>query len=459
MIRKVRKNIVAGLSISTLLMACSHNFEERNSPLEMSAPLSWKQWSGPITSSQLNWHSFNDIYLNALISEALKENLNLESARRTLQRAIIQDQVNKGSRSPLVNFNAAASRNGQLDGGSVNSFSLSVPASYEVDLWGRRGQRIENSEIFAELARIDLQTSRISIAALVAEFYFGLRSTDRLILLKERSLASIVKQREITDARVRGGVATVTDLDRQDVQVADLQASIEDLRSTRKQTENRLAVLLGKSPQDFSFQADQNFDLASAPLLTIGTPLEVLRHRPDIKSAELRLASAHVSAELVRTRLFPSLAVSVSASANNSNLSNIFDFVFLPWDVASNFSAPLLDGGARRAELELAELDLDNEVTFYKDTILNALVDLESAFASEESLRRQQETIRRQSVIQERISEETKVKFNSGRASSLDLIIEEQNLIRIEEAEVSLWRQSMLITISLLRATGVEPSD
>jgi outer membrane protein TolC len=78
-------------------------------------------------------------------------------------------------------------------------------------------------------------------------------------------------------------------------------------------------------------------------------------------------------------------------------------------------------------------------VTAYKRTILNALLDVESALAGELSLRCQQQSAERQRKIQEHVLRETKAKFNSSRISSLDLITEERYLIGIEEQEVEIW--------------------
>lgn len=444
--------------LAASLTACGKQVEPSLSPGEQLAPVSWKQWTGPVETSRLTWNSFQDPILEDMISEALENNLTIESAARSLERARIQHNVTDGTRQPQVSAQISAERAGQIDGGSSSLFSLSIPASYEFDVWGRRAHRVEAARLQTELASLRLHTVRISIASSVADFYFSLRSIDRQLSLKARSRESIVRQRDMTASRVKGGVAITRALDQLEVQVANLETSIEELKSQRRQQEGRLAVLLGKMPQDFTFEVNPGYLLPGAPPLSIGTPAEVLRHRPDIKTAELQLLLADIEAEQVRTQLFPSLTVTAAASTNADKLDGLFDFVSLPWSVGSFLTLPILDGGARKADVLLATLEQDEQVTQYRQSVLDALVDVETALASEASLRRQQATAERQRQIQERISSDTKAMFNSGRLSSLDLIIEEQNLINIEETEVRLWQQSMAVTISLLRAFGVDPA-
>lgn len=104
----------------------------------------------------------------------------------------------------------------------------------------------------------------------------------------------------------------------------------------------------------------------------------------------------------------------------------------------SNLSLPVIDGGARRAELELAELSLDQKILFYKTAVLCALQDMKFVLSSDAALKRQQASATRQAEILRRVSEQTQANFNAGRMSSLDLIPEEENLIRIEETSYNI---------------------
>ena len=97
-------------------------------------------------------------------------------------------------------------------------------------------------------------------------------------------------------------------------------------------------------------------------------------------------------------------------------------------------------------------------ITHYKKTILNALRDVETALARQESIARQKESLERKRQSQEKVSKEAKARFEAGSISSINLLQDENALIRVQEQEVNLWLRGKLSAIGLLRVFGVDPN-
>lgn len=452
----IQKHFLMAVSSTLLLAGCAGKIETAPSPLADMTPDGWKNWTAPEPNNFLSWGSLNDPALIDLIHQGLSNSLDMESAEQRLERAKLNYSSSEASRLPFVSASASASRSGELDGGSGNNFSASLSASYEVDIWGRRKQRIASSELNVQDAKISMQSARISLASAIADAYFNIRAMDKKIILQQKSLTSAIEQRKFVEARLKAGLVIRNDLDRQDVQIADLETNIEGIKSSRSLRVNSLAVMLGKAPGDFTF-AESDDVLNTPSILSPNTPAEILRNRPDIKFQEISLAQSLISVDLVRTDLYPSFSLSTGANAGSSNLGNLFDVITLPWSVAVNAALPLLDGKARETQIKLAALGHEQVITSYKKTILVALSDVESALARQASIGRQKESFARKVASQQRVSRDTQEKYKAGKASAFDLLIDSNALIGVEQQEVDLWLSSVTSTVGLLRAFGIDP--
>lgn len=451
------KNIIAISLASTLLVACGGKIETKPSPLPALTPTAWSEWKAPQTAAFLSWDSLNDPILSGLIKEGLANNLDMESAEQSLRASNLSFAAAQATRLPFVSTAGSASRSGQIDGSSYSSFSTSLSASYELDVWGRRGNRINSAQINLEGSEISLQSARISIAGQIADTYLNIRALDKKIALNNKSLKSANDLKNFIQARMNVGLAIRNELDRQEVQIANLESNIEATKSSRHQLVNTLAVLMGKTPGSYSFTEIEG-TLIAPNKLSPATPAEVLRHRPDIKQAELSLARSYIDVDMVRTSLYPRFSLSTGASTSGGALDDLFKVVSLPWSAATSINLPILDAKARKTEVALAALGHEQVITRYKKTILGALRDVESALANQDSIARRRESLSREIASQQRVSNETREKYKAGRADAIDLLLDDNALIRIELSEVDFWRNSMSSTIGLLRAFGVDPA-
>ncbi len=449
---------VTAIMISISLTACAPRLDMNDTPLQKLTPKAWKKWSAPDTSSYISWDTLNDPRLKQLLGRALINNLDIETARQRLKSSEISLRSQKSALYPSLSFNNNISYGGDLNTSRNNaSFSRSIPASYEIDIWGRNSDRAKSAQHRVHIAKISLRSARISLAARVSAAYFNITALDRRLDLRRLSLQKAFELREFVKARFEGGLAVAMDLDRQDVQVADLQTAIEELKASRAASENNLAVLLGKTPEEFEFKK-QNIPLTASKKLLPSAPIDILRARPDIQIAESSLAISHISYDLMRKRLYPTFSLSAAASLASNSLSTFFDVLSLPFRAAAGSSIPLFDGGRRQAEIDQASLSHKMVITNYKRTILNALRDVETALARQESIARQKESLERKRQSQEKVSKEAKARFEAGSISSINLLQDENALIRVQEQEVNLWLRGKLSAIGLLRVFGVDPN-
>jgi NodT family efflux transporter outer membrane factor (OMF) lipoprotein len=455
MTMRVRKALIF-IFVFILLSACVNKLSEVDSPLIQMTPDQWRQPKLPDAVNTLLWTAFQDPVLDRLMSAALEKNLSIELTKQRLHAAQIALQSLRASVLPRVNLTGGYTRNGGKHLANNNRWITQAGAAYEVSLWGRVAKQTQLKVFDRSVAEVDLQAARITLASKIAEKYFRLWSTDRRLQLQKQSLGKAKKRRELVNARFKGGLAIMSDVDRQDVLVADLETNIADLNSNRTLLENSLAVLLDTPLQSFNFDVNSR-QLSSLIKLSPGTPAEILRNRPDIKTAELSLAQSHINVDLVRTRLYPTLDLTAAISYSADDLGSLFDTALLPWNVLVDFAQPIFDGGVRQAELDREALRHQQVITKFKSTVLTAIQDVESVLVQQASIIRQQESVKRKRAAQQRITDQAALKYLQGEISALDLLIDENALIEVEKQEVDVWLRGMLASIYLLRALGVDP--
>lgn len=133
--------------------------------------------------------------------------------------------------------------------------------------------------------------------------------------------------------------------------VAQVEASLLDLRQQVKEVENSLSILLGDVPGTIERGrlAGQEFPQE----LAVGVPLQLLSRRPDVKSAELSLASAFYSINAARSAFYPSITLSGTAGWTNSAGSMIVNPGKLLLSVIDSLTQPLFNKGLNVAQLKM----------------------------------------------------------------------------------------------------------
>ena len=90
-----------------------------------------------------------------------------------------------------------------------------------------------------------------------------------------------------------------------------VSGSLIELKRQVREVENSLSVLLAKAPQpiDRSTLEDQ----VMPEELMAGVPLQLLENRPDVKVAEMTLASAYYTTNKARAAFYPGINITATA--------------------------------------------------------------------------------------------------------------------------------------------------
>src|SRR5690606_11238716 len=154
--------------------------------------------------------------------------------------------------------------------------------------------------------------------------------------------------------------------------------------------EHALAVLLGQPPSQFGLDAGRMPGLV--PVIPAGLPSQLLERRPDVAAAERRTAQANARIGVAQAAWFRDLTLSPQYGYRGSQCAQWLRAPFHFWSLGPALALTVLDGGARRAQLEEARAIYDEQVANYRLTVLQALQEVEDFLVQLRVLEQEQET-------------------------------------------------------------------
>ncbi len=405
---------VPALVICSLLLSCAPRGVRVNPPVELPGRFSVE---GHAALPERWWVALGDAKLNSLIREALQGNFTLRSAWDRLEQARAVAAKSGAPLIPDVEGAAGVARSVQKTAGMPRiygtEYSLGLSASYELDLWGRIRSAYDASRIEAYATQQDLQAAAITVSAEVARAWYRLIEQRMQLRLLDEQLETNKKYLDIITLKFRRGQVSATDVLQQRQLVESTLSERYLIEAGIGVLENQLAYLSGRRPGDFSIEIPETLP-SLPPLPRSGLPAALIRRRPDVRAAELRVQAADRRVAAAIADQFPKLALTLSTETTAEQVRNLFD----NWlaSIAANLVAPLFDAGQRRAEVKRTKAIVSERLNFYGQVVLTALKEVEDALSKEKRQAEYVSSLRRQLEFSAKATAQTLEKYTKGTA-------------------------------------------
>lgn len=438
---------IAVLAIA--LGGCATSRTEVATPVDLPAA-----FSSPGVERQPDrwWTVFDDPALDRLITEALSGNFSVLIAWDRLAEAEQAARIAGAELYPSLDVSAAGGERFERFDGDTSSrgdFRAGFSAAYEIDLWGRVRSRRDAARADAEARAADAEAAAISISAAVAQTWYELaeaREQERVIAdqvaTNEKVLAALT-------VRFRQGQAGAADVFRQRQLVESTRGNLIVAEARTRTLEHALAVLVGRAPGAALPYGEAT--LVEPPALPLtGIPAELVRARPDVRSAYLAVqAEDQRVAEAIADR-FPRISITATGETAADNVRDLFD----NWiaNVAGNLVQPVIDGGRRRAEVERRRARVSEAVHAYGQTLLDTMQEVEDALVRESRQRDLIESLRKQLATAQTVIERTRDSYAKGQLDYLRVLDALTSRQRLERDYVTALRQQLTFRIDLARA-------
>ncbi len=445
------------LCAAAVLAGCMTSTDPAMTLAARDVPPAWEgDVTAPIWPDANWWQGFGSAELNATIAAVQDGNLSLAAAEERLIQA--DTRVRQAGSALLPNIGAGANASGRLNEGaggssSSSSFGANANISYELDFWGRNRAGLNAAEAARRATRADRETVALTAVTGAAKTYFQLLSLRDRLAVARLNLEIARSVLEVTQSRVRNGVATPLELAQQLGAIASQEAAIPQLEQQELAARAALAVLTGKPPQGFEIAA-RDLSALQLPPVNPGLPSDFLLRRPDITGAEAGLAGAHADVAAARAALFPSISLTAGGGASSASLVSLISDPSLSLSIGASLAQTIFDGGARTAGIEAAEAREREILANYRATVIEAFSEVQIALGNVANLAEQERYQIEQAVQAQRAFDIIQARYREGAADFLTVLDGQRTLYQSRDALGQIKLSRLQALINLYRALG-----
>lgn len=394
--------------------------------------------------------TFDDPALTALVSEAIAHNADLQAAAARVEQA--GGFVKVASAALLPSISLAGLWSGKASSGSSGLNGVFLNLQLELDVWGRLRYGEAAAQAQAEAVAADYAYARQSLAAMVAKAWFIAIEAGLQRAVLTEMLASAEQLQQLALQRERIGPGN-------ELAVAEARADVAGLRDALRQAElarqnalRAIELLAGRYPSAEASVA-ASFG-ALPPPVPAGLPSQLLERRPDVVAAERRVAAAFDRVGEAKAALLPRIALTAGGSSISSDLFVLQDRNNPAWGFGANLLAPLYQGGALRAQVEIRSAEQQAAIAAYAAVGQRAFGEAENALAAEFALADRAEALAAQVRASARALELAQVQYRVGSIDLRTVQSKQMALAAARSAQLRVQAEQRAQRINLHLALG-----
>ncbi len=388
------------------------------------------------------WSELGDTTLTMLVREAQRANMDVRVAESRLTSARASKRLAALDLVPTITGTGSTSRSqfsiAQTPGApsqlpAQQLWDVGFDASWELDFFGRVGRNVRAAGALAESSEHGLEDVQVSVAAEVARTYFDLRGAQRQLAVSQRNAATQQRIVKLTEDRLAAGRGTAFDTERAKSVLYLTLAATPGLESQIALDRNRLAVLLGRTPDALPGALLDSGPLPRLPdTLYVGSPDQLVRRRPDVLSAERQLAARALFVGSARAEYLPKITLSASAGYLGTSVDSLFKRGNSRLLVGPVMTFPLFDLGRVRQRVQVAEAGQEEAQASYNSTVLRALEESQASLVTYDRAHARLAILENAVKSSARAADLAQQRFEAGLTDFLQVLDAERTLLDAE---------------------------
>jgi NodT family efflux transporter outer membrane factor (OMF) lipoprotein len=444
------------LAVAATLAGCAVQGPAKQ--VESLAPQQW-QAPWPHNGSQADlatwWRGQSDALLVQLIESAQTVSPTVASAASRIAQSRAERVAAGAALAPNVDAAASVNRSNQqsaLPMGTTSQAALN--ASWEIDIFGANRAARDAAQARLESAHAGWHDARVSVAAEVANQYYGLRACEQLLTVAQQDAVSRADTSRLTELSAKAGFQSPASLALARASAADGNSRYIAQRAACDVDVKVLSALTAIGEPELRQKLAAAVP-AIAPAIAIPElPARTLSQRPDVFTAEREVAAASADVGNAEAQRYPRLSLSGSVGIANFRAGGE-NTKTDTWTIGPvSLSVPVFDAGRRRANVDSANARYDAAVTSYRSTVRQAVSEVEQALVNLDS------TAARSGDAQTALDgyrvNYTAVddRYKNGMASLFELEDARRTRLAAEQTVINLQRERSAAWVALYRAAG-----
>ena len=431
-----------------------------SSPVLREEPAEIREW----------WTAFDDPVLIGLVHEAYEQNLSLRAAGLRVIQARAARGIAVGEFFPQEQEIGANYSKNELSKNDLNNppfknfqtAGLKFDTTWELDFWGKFLRNIHAADAALLASIADYDDVLVTLVAEVGLTYVQIRTFERRIELANANVELQRQSLEIAEVRYRYGKVTQLDVAEARATLTNTQAIVPDLESSLRDATLSLCVLLGRTPSELEEELAGGSGIPTAPAqVVIGVPADLLRRRPDVRSAERAAASQSEQIGIAVADLFPSISLAGSlgyeaSDAGNLSLGtdNLFTKDAFIWSLGPSLNWPILNYGRIRSNIRVQDAAYQEAAVNYQNTVLQAAAEVESALHSFLKAREQLAYLTESAESGRQSLDLSMIQYKEGETDFLRVDIAAANLARQQDSQATVEGLVATNLINAYKALG-----
>lgn len=361
------------LSLALALSACVVHSADQNLTLESTGQV----MSAAETAERYDvngnwWEIYQSPQLNALMAQALENNIDLKQAAISVNKALYQANILGADLVPSFSGSVGASTSKNLKTGSHgNTFSSQLGLSYELDLWRKLSATADAQVWEYQATQQDMANTRLTLINNVADAYFNIAYLNEAIELAQKSLKQYQEINRIADAKFRYGRADSSQPTQAKQSLLSAQNNLISLKNSLDTQKQVLRNLLNLKPNEAIAADPAQYRLPSVKGVNLDVPITVLANRPDLRAAEYRLQSSLQSVEAQKRSWYPSITLGASLSTSSEKAKSTFNIPLLGGSATINL--PFLNWQTMKWKDKTAQANFDSAKLNFEKALTTAL--------------------------------------------------------------------------------------
>ena len=343
----------------------------------------------------------------------------------------------------------------------VDLFQAGFDASWEIDVFGGTRRAVEAAEATAEAARENYRDTLVTLLAEVARNYVELRGQQQRLAITQSNIATQQDTLELTRSRYASGLTSQADVLRSEAQLLSTQSQVPTLESSIKHSIHQLGVLLGREPGALLAELSPTGRIPPPPPeVPVGLPSDLLRRRPDVRSAERELAAATAQIGVAVANLFPRFSLTGSFGRQGQDLHDLKLGGNRFWQLGSAIPSapaiqwPIFEGGKLLANIKVQDARQEQAVAQYEKTVLVSLEDVENSLVDYSHEQVREQSLDKAAEANSASLNLSKELYSKGLTDFLNVLDAQRSLFASQDSLVQSRQTVSVDLIALYKALG-----
>lgn len=406
------------------------------------------------------WHKFGDSILDSLIRKAVAHNYDLLNAIKNIELSKSRLRIQQSAWYPELSFSASYTpEKNSLGIEHINERNYigqaALNMSWEIDVFGSIRKNVKSQREYYYASRENYRAAMVSLIAQLSSVYIHLRTYQTQLEVARQNLESQKQILDLTDTRFHTGLASRLDVSQAKSLYLQTQAAIPGIEAAIYSQINSLCVLSGEYSDSLRRKLAHKRPLPPGQHIPVtGIPADLIRRRPDLKAAEKNMEALTAAVGASRADWFPKFYLTGAFGFGSDKFEHFFRKENMDWQISPAIKWTFFSGRRLVETVRSAQIQLDEGINDYNNTLLTALQEVDDALISyNKSLRQLQADRAAFEQAKETLSLAIDL-YRQGLSDYQNVLNSQRDVFNYQNALVTAESNALLYLIQLYKALG-----